>query len=179
MPFRGELGDVYNLTVFELPGALSQSAVSPVLAGFGLSGVARAASSRLSMMRSHRSIKHGCRVIYIGFYQRQTTVSTQLSFSRHCTCKVALQGPQSVVCFANNCRKFKKVIGGLGICGIHRGSLNSTKMWLFRSLVVMVTDRIKLGNHWGDSHALTIQWVHVGDPLHVHMHYYALPLGNA
>jgi hypothetical protein len=72
-----------------------------------------------------------------------------------------------------------RVIGGLGICRIHRGSLNSTKVWLFRSLIVTVTDRIKLGNRRGDSHALTIQWVHVGDPLHVHTHYYALPLGNA
>jgi hypothetical protein len=40
MPFRGELGDVYDLTVFELPGVLAQSAVSSVLADFGLSGVA-------------------------------------------------------------------------------------------------------------------------------------------
>jgi hypothetical protein len=63
------------------------------------------------------------------------------------------------------------LIDGLGTCGIHRGSLNSTKVWLFRSLVVTVTGRIRLGNRWGDSHALTIQWVHVGDPLHVHTHY--------
>jgi hypothetical protein len=178
MPFRGELGNVCDLTVFNLPRVLAQSAVSPVLAGFGLSGVARAASSRLSMMWSHCGIKHGCRVIYIGFSQRRTTVSTQMSFWRHCTCKVTLQGPQSVVCYANNRRKFKKVIGGLGICGIHRGSLNSTKVWLFRSLVVTVTDRVKLGNRRGDSHALTIRWVHVGDPLDVHTHYTTFPLGN-
>jgi hypothetical protein len=71
------------------------------------------------------------------------------------------------------------VIGGLGICGIHRGSLNSTKVWLFRSLVVTVTDRFKLGNRRADSHALIIQWVHVGDPLDVHIDYDALPGGNA
>jgi hypothetical protein len=30
MPFRGELGDVYDLTIFKLPRVLAQSAVSPV-----------------------------------------------------------------------------------------------------------------------------------------------------
>jgi hypothetical protein len=44
---------------------------------------------------------------------------------------------------------------------------------------VTVTGRFKLGNRRGDSHTLTIQWVHVGDPLDVHTHYIALPLGNA
>jgi hypothetical protein len=43
---------------------------------------------------------------------------------------------------------------------------------------VTVTGKVKLGNRWGDSHALTIQWVHVGDPLDVHTHYATLPLGN-
>jgi hypothetical protein len=70
------------------------------------------------------------------------------------------------------------VLGALGICGIHRGLLNSTKVWLFRSLVVTVTDRIKLGNRRGDSHALTIQWVHVGDPLPGHRYYTTLPQGK-
>ena len=40
MPFRGELGDVCDLTIFELPGVLAQSAVSHVLAGVSLPGVA-------------------------------------------------------------------------------------------------------------------------------------------
>jgi hypothetical protein len=60
----------------------------------------------------------------------------------------------------------------------HKGSLNSTNMWYSECLVVMVTGRFKLGNCWGDSHALTIQWVYVGDPLAVHTHYATLPLGN-
>jgi hypothetical protein len=117
---RGELGDVYDLTVFELPGVWAQGAVSHVLAGIILPGVARACRSHLSMTRSHCCVKHGCRVIYVGFSQRRTTISTQLSFSRHCTCKVALQEPQSVVCFANNCSKFKKVSSGLGTCVVTR-----------------------------------------------------------
>jgi hypothetical protein len=104
------------------------------LAGVSLSVVARAARLHLSMTWSHRSIKHGCSVNYVGFSQRQTTISMQLSFSRHCTCKVALQGPQSVVCYANNRRKFKKVIGGLRDLCYHKETLNSTKLWLFRCL---------------------------------------------
>jgi hypothetical protein len=50
---------------------------------------------------------------------------------------------------------------------------------VIQSLVVTVTGKVKLGNRRGDSHTLTIQWVRVGDPLTVHMHYFALPLGNA
>jgi hypothetical protein len=45
--------------------------------------------------------------------------------------------------------------------------------------VVTVTSKVKLGNRRGDYHALTIQWVHIGDPLDVHIHYDALPPGNA
>jgi hypothetical protein len=36
---------------------------------------------------------------------------------------------------------------------------------VIQSLVVTVTGKVKLGNRRGDSHALTIQWVRVGDPL--------------
>jgi hypothetical protein len=50
---------------------------------------------------------------------------------------------------------------------------------VIQSLVVTVTGKVKLGNRRSDSHALTIQWVHIGDPQHVHNYYHALPLGNA
>jgi hypothetical protein len=45
------------------------------------------------------------------------------------------------------------------------------------------TGKVKLGNHWGDSHALTIKWVHIGDLLLLDMvtyskRHYALPGGN-
>jgi hypothetical protein len=36
---RGELGDVYDFTVFELPRVRAQGAISHVLAGFGYPGV--------------------------------------------------------------------------------------------------------------------------------------------
>jgi hypothetical protein len=106
---RGELGNVYNFTIFELPRVSAQGAISHVLAGFGFPGVAQAVCLHCLMMWSHHSVEHGCRDIYFGFSQQQTTIpTTQQSFSRHCICKVNLQGPQSVVCWANNCRKFKK-----------------------------------------------------------------------
>jgi hypothetical protein len=70
MPFRGELGDVCDFTIFELPGVLAQGAISHVLAGVGISVVARAASSRLLMTRSHRGVEHKCSVNYVGFSQR-------------------------------------------------------------------------------------------------------------
>jgi hypothetical protein len=38
--FGGELGDVYDFTVFELPRVQAQGAVSHVLAGFNFRGVA-------------------------------------------------------------------------------------------------------------------------------------------
>jgi hypothetical protein len=40
MALRGELGDVYDFTVFELPGVRAQGTVRHVLAGVGLPGVA-------------------------------------------------------------------------------------------------------------------------------------------
>jgi hypothetical protein len=135
---RGELSDVYDFTVFELPGVWAQGAVSHVLAGVGLPGVARAVHSCCSMMWSHHGVEHGCRGIYFSFSQWRTAVSTQRSFSRHCTCKVTLQGPQSVVCWANNCRKFKKVLGVLLYLCYHKGRLNSTKVWHSACLIVTV-----------------------------------------
>jgi hypothetical protein len=47
-----------------------------------------------------------------------------------------------------------------------------------RRLSVERLPRLPLQNPWGDSHALTIQWVCVGNPLHVHMRNTTLPLGN-
>jgi hypothetical protein len=51
------------------------------------------------MMRSHRSVEHGCRDIYFSFSQWWTTVSMEQSFSRHCTCKCDFAGT-TISCFS-------------------------------------------------------------------------------
>jgi hypothetical protein len=40
MALRGELGDINDFTVFELPGVQAQGAIGHVLAGFNILGVA-------------------------------------------------------------------------------------------------------------------------------------------
>jgi hypothetical protein len=57
-----------------------------------------------------------------------------------------------------------------------QGHAELDQCMVFRCLVVMVTGKVKLGNHCGDSHALTIQCVRIGDPLHTYNT--TLPLGN-
>jgi hypothetical protein len=78
MALRGELSEVYDLTVFRAPWSSGSGCLGHVLAGVSFPCFVRAVCSRLSMTWSH--IEHGCSLIYFGFSQRQTTVSTQLSF---------------------------------------------------------------------------------------------------
>jgi hypothetical protein len=70
------------------------------------------------------------------------------------------------------------VLGGLRDLWYSQGLAELDQVVVIRSLVVTVTGKVKLGNRRGNSHTLTIQWVHVGDPLHVLMHYTTLPQGN-
>jgi hypothetical protein len=115
---RGELSDVYDFTIFELPRVRAQGAISHVLAGIGFPGVAQAISSHCSMTQSHCGVEHGCTVdlLYLLWYFSMVNYHLYAAvFSRHCTCKVTLQGPQSVVFRENNCRKFKKSV----ITGAH------------------------------------------------------------
>jgi hypothetical protein len=56
---RGNLGDVYDFTVFKLPKVQAQGAVSHVLAGFSFPGVVRAISSHCLIMRSHHDVEYG------------------------------------------------------------------------------------------------------------------------
>jgi hypothetical protein len=99
MPWpSGKLSDINDFTIFKLPGVQAQGAVSYVLAGFGLPGVARAVCSRYLMKQLHHSGEHGCIYIYFGFSQQRTTVSTQRSFSRDCTCKCSFAGT-TISCF--------------------------------------------------------------------------------
>jgi hypothetical protein len=61
---------------------------------------------------------------------------------------------------------------------LSQGQLNLTNVWYSVSPSDSIQVRFQLGNCWGDSHGLTIEWVHVGDPLHVHKHTTTLPSGN-
>jgi hypothetical protein len=91
-------------------------------------------------------------------------------------CRPSFRDSRGLCCMTTQQRSFDRWLRDLWYS--YRGLLNSTKVWLFRSLVVTVRDRFKLWNRRGDSHALTIQWVRIGDPLDVHTHYTTLPSGN-
>jgi hypothetical protein len=53
---------------------------------------------------------------------------------------------------------------------LSQGHAELDQCMVFRCLAVKVTGKVKLGNHRGDAHTLTIQWVHIGNLLDVHKH---------